>query len=212
MHETRNNRRYEAYCTANDEWTRFKVTDETGLVRSVDVPTSLVLRLVARAAGWPEDMPVEEPAALVESVAELRKQAEIGRQWHEDSSLERWFPLTAERLKQAEARADELERLYQRENRAAVDMCTSYMRQRDELQAEVQRLRSRVRVEAEDIERAHVTWKHVEAWLHEKRPRYPTPRADAAPALLAYIIYDNSTSIADTWRILDEMSRMEVPK
>lgn len=24
--------------------------------------------------------------------------AEIGRQWREDSSLERWFPLTAERL------------------------------------------------------------------------------------------------------------------
>ena len=24
--------------------------------------------------------------------------AEIGRQWHEDSSLEKWFPLTAERL------------------------------------------------------------------------------------------------------------------
>ena len=29
--------------------------------------------------------------------------AEIGRQWREDSSLEKWFPLTAERLAKLEA-------------------------------------------------------------------------------------------------------------
>lgn len=31
------------------------------------------------------------------------KNAEIGRRWHEDSSLEKWFPLTAERLAALEA-------------------------------------------------------------------------------------------------------------
>lgn len=31
------------------------------------------------------------------------KDAEIGRRWHEDSSLEKWFPITAERMAVLEA-------------------------------------------------------------------------------------------------------------
>lgn len=36
--------------------------------------------------------------------------AEIGRQWREDSSLEKWFPLTAERLAALEAENAALKR------------------------------------------------------------------------------------------------------
>lgn len=38
-------------------------------------------------------------------------------------------------------------------------------RERDEARAEVARLRARVRVDAEDVARSGVTWRHVEAWL-----------------------------------------------
>ena len=38
------------------------------------------------------------------------KDAEIGRQWREDSSLQRWFPLTAERLAALEAQNAVLKR------------------------------------------------------------------------------------------------------
>lgn len=34
--------------------------------------------------------------------------AEIGRQWRENSSLEKWFPLTAEELARLRKEADEL--------------------------------------------------------------------------------------------------------
>ncbi len=40
----------------------------------------------------------------------LRADAEIGRQWREDSSLEKWFPLTAERLAALEAETAALKR------------------------------------------------------------------------------------------------------
>jgi len=33
---------------------------------------------------------------------QLMADAEIGRQWREDSSLEKWFPISAEMLKQAD--------------------------------------------------------------------------------------------------------------
>jgi hypothetical protein len=46
-----------------------------------------------------------------------------------------------------------------------------------QVRAEVARLRSRARVEAEDVERAGVTWRHVEAWLRDKG--WTTPRVDA---------------------------------
>lgn len=36
--------------------------------------------------------------------------AEIGRQWREDSSLEKWFPITAERLEKLEAENATLKR------------------------------------------------------------------------------------------------------
>ena len=38
------------------------------------------------------------------------KDAEVGRQWREDSSLEKWFPLTAERLAALEAENAALKR------------------------------------------------------------------------------------------------------
>ena len=38
------------------------------------------------------------------------KDAEVGRQWRENSSLERWFPLTAERLASLEAENAALKR------------------------------------------------------------------------------------------------------
>ena len=38
------------------------------------------------------------------------KDAEIGRRWREDSSLEKWFPLTAERLAKLEAENAALKR------------------------------------------------------------------------------------------------------
>jgi hypothetical protein len=85
---------------------------------------------------WPE----YEGASA--AVARLVEQAEIGRQWQGDSSLEMWFPLTAERMKEAEA--------------------------------DVTRLRARVRVEAEDVERAGVTKAHVEAWLRANGWGAPT--------------------------------------
>lgn len=134
------------------------------------------LQQVAVAAGWPEDMPVEEPGELVECVAELRELAELGRQWRDDSSLAKWFPLTAERLQQAEN-----ETRAQRATLEATD--AQFCRTLDALSArnygddetlpsearsiidEVARLRARVRVEAEDIERVGLTGAQTEAWL-----------------------------------------------
>jgi hypothetical protein len=43
-------------------------------------------------------------------------------------------------------------------------------RERDEARAEVSRLRARVRVEAEDVERAGVTWADIDAWLLRDYP------------------------------------------
>lgn len=42
-------------------------------------------------------------------VAELEADAEVGRKWRADSSLESWFPFTAEELKKAKSRIAELE-------------------------------------------------------------------------------------------------------
>jgi hypothetical protein len=46
---------------------------------------------------------------LRERVAELEPDAELGKQWHKDSSLARWFPYTAEAMARLEARVAELE-------------------------------------------------------------------------------------------------------
>lgn len=43
-----------------------------------------------------------ELKALRAQVEQYREDADIGRQWREDSSLEKWFPLTAERLAKLE--------------------------------------------------------------------------------------------------------------
>lgn len=101
--------------------------------------------------------------ALTSAVDSLRaraeanaEHAEVGRQWCEDSSLAKWFPLTAERLAKAERERDENH-----------DQILLREAQIERLGAEVARLRARVRVDAEDIERAKaagLTGAKVRAW------------------------------------------------
>jgi hypothetical protein len=71
---------------------------------------------------------------------------------------------SVERLR---SRAEKAELAEQRERATArVDRLTEAWRvETARLQAEVSRLRARVRVEAEDVERAGVTRTHIEAWL-----------------------------------------------
>lgn len=45
--------------------------------------------------------------------------AEIGRQWRENSSLEKWFPLTAERLAALEAENEALKTAYRKMRNSA---------------------------------------------------------------------------------------------
>lgn len=96
------------------------------------------LQRVAVAAGWPADQPVEDSCELAESVAELRQQAEIGRKWHEDSSLEQWFPLTAKRLSEVESCLKEARSLLEVMDGRLVDR----QRERDEARVEAARLRA----------------------------------------------------------------------
>jgi hypothetical protein len=93
-------------------------------------------------------------------------------------------------------------------------------------EAEVARLRARVRVGAEDVERAGVTRKHVEAWLraHGWTERKPDVWRRDEPASALFIIRgDHPGQVADAthaaaWHhgrpgldVLDEMAAMEVP-
>lgn len=137
----------------------------------------------------------EENASIAAAVGTLddgdtlqtvRELTEFGRQWRDDSSLAKWFPLTAERLQEAEAARDFLARLAGSaicratyiesgerviEDNAAIaehalTTAVEALRARAEnAESEIARLRARVRVEAEDVERAGVTRVHVEAWL-----------------------------------------------
>jgi hypothetical protein len=105
---------------------------------------------IARAAGWPEDVPVEDPGELVESVAQLR--------------------------------------------------------------AEAARLRARVRVEAEDVERAGVTRAHAIAWAGQHEGVCNLFNDSEAPWVIASRIqiaasFYNRPGLD----ILDEMAAMEVP-
>jgi hypothetical protein len=192
---------------------------------------------VARAAGWPDDMPVEEPAALVESVAGLRQQAEIGRQWHEDSSLERWFPLTAERLREVEAERDRLRkeadaidgaltRMFGSEDWrphgpasviAEIDnMVEKANAEIDRLRSAVVRLRARVQVTAEDVERVGATHEHALNYVSTRSIRVLSARGFKAD-LRGWLLHDIVNAIASHLGrpgldILDEMAAMEVPK
>jgi hypothetical protein len=87
-------------------------------------------------------------------------------------------------------------------NAAAVEMT--------KLRAEVARLRARVRVEAEDVERAGVTWAHVEACLKRSDPEVDIARlcrlwGAGIERLIDQIARNESVS---TWDILDEMAAM----
>lgn len=72
-----------------------------------------------------------------------------------------------------------------------------------EAEAEVARLRSRVRVEAEDVERAGVTWAHVVAWLAAKG--WTTPKADR----FGWLSSCNSTNLDQHDLARDEGSEAE---
>jgi chorismate mutase len=83
---------------------------------------------------------------------------------------------------------------------------------RDGLASEVARLRARVRVEAEDVERAGVTWAHVEECLKRSDPEIDIARlrrlwGAGIERLIDQIARNESVS---PWAILDEMAAMPV--
>jgi hypothetical protein len=100
----------------------------------------------------------------------------------------------------------------------------------ERLQAEVTRLRARVRVQAEDVERAGVMRDHVEAWLRANGWGTPTPdkygwtsaESETGVELVDLWRTDGSTPVAQTvcfiaddvqrpgLDILDEMAAMQV--
>jgi hypothetical protein len=168
-----------------------------------------------------------ESVGVVQSVADAKDRwhergeaADIGDQWLADSSLAKWFPLTAVDLKNtyrdlADARAM-LESLDAR--------LVERQRERDEARSEVARLRARVRVESEDVERAGVTLSKVRAWLldHDLLAEPNTMWGDRW-AGYGYLHHsDRSKDIANAignlvrgvrrpgLDILDEMAAMEV--
>ena len=74
-------------------------------------------------------------------------------------------------------------------------------------EAEVARLRSRVRVEAEDVERAGVTWAHIDAWLSMRGEFASGGRWCSIAVYVRALADELSRPGLD---ILDEMARMEV--
>ena len=57
----------------------------------------------------PSNSHLKEIAELRKRVQELEELAAIGRAWRENSSLERWFPITAEQIQLDKNRITELE-------------------------------------------------------------------------------------------------------
>ena len=94
---------------------RFEITDTNGL-RIDGIP-------------WRERGLLVQYAAIrqqARDIAELEVFAEIGRQWNTDSSLAKWFPLTAERVEQdaqeiAKLRTDLAAAVAERDKLRAID-------------------------------------------------------------------------------------------
>jgi hypothetical protein len=101
-------------------------------------------------------------------------------------------------------------------------LAASVMHSLREARAEVARLRTRVRVEAEDVERAGVTWAHVEPWLRANGWVKVELGYWRSSALMNYDFGPGETAVDTTNKmaahyhraaldILDEMAAIEVP-
>lgn len=75
------------------------------------------------------------------------------------------------------------------------------------LEAEVARLRARVRVEAEDVERAGVTWLHAETWKLQRGRTWARGRHVTIEFVVNIMAESEGRPGLD---ILDEMAAMEV--
>lgn len=76
-----------------------------------------------------------------------------------------WTPLPRETEAELLADRDYQAQRAEEWERKAVGLGADALAETVRLKDEIARLRSRVRVEAEDVERAGVTWAHVAAWL-----------------------------------------------
>lgn len=81
----------------SEQWT---IENDTGADLTVRAPNGFAVELDANSADPRERFAYFAIRQQARDIAELEVFAEIGRQWNTDSSLAKWFPLTADRLGQ----------------------------------------------------------------------------------------------------------------
>ena len=81
----------------SEQWT---IENDTGAELIVRAPNGFAVELDANSADPRERFAYFAIRQQARDIAELEVFAEIGRQWNTDSSLAKWFPLTADRLGQ----------------------------------------------------------------------------------------------------------------
>jgi hypothetical protein len=99
----------EAMCEAADAIERL-TAERDSLKETLHDELAENLRLRDLGGALPDEGMTAYIERLIAERDALRADAEIGRQWREDSSLEKWFPLAAERLAALEAETAALKR------------------------------------------------------------------------------------------------------
>lgn len=79
---------------------RYEITDDGAQIRIKSPDGSLSTIIGTPRSTHIEDAVIGAIRQQARDIAELEVFAEIGRQWNTDSSLAKWFPLTADRLGQ----------------------------------------------------------------------------------------------------------------
>lgn len=80
---------------------------------------------------------------------------EIGKRWELDSSLEKWFPFTAEELAQLRARVKELEDKLKNRNRNYDEILAAYIEQTKATNASAVKFTARIRELEELVQAMH---------------------------------------------------------